>query len=124
MINTLIGGGILALPFTFIQSGLILGFTTLFITLILGIQTLKLLIDCKYLCGGESYAAIGYACYGKASIYIVNIAIAIVTLGMPVSYFIIFADAAEPLIRDLLQFDHLRKLIVVGLAVIIGKICF
>lgn len=49
----------------------------------------------------DTYSAIGYTCYGRASIFAVSGAICMLCVGMPISYIIIYADSATPLAEAL-----------------------
>lgn len=62
------------------------------------------------LSGHDTYAAVGFAAFGRSSIFIVSSALAILWVGLTIAYFIIFADAATPLVRDLLGSDSERVL--------------
>lgn len=70
-INTLVGSGLLVLPFALYHSGLILGTITIILTLVFGLYSTGLLIQCKNIAGVDSYSAIGHACYGRKSIFLV-----------------------------------------------------
>ena len=99
-INTIVGGGILTLPYTVYQSGLILGISSILVSLFLGIISIRLLIVCKEITGHYCYGSIGYECVGRKSIFLINILIAILCLGLPSSFMIIFADASTPLVQE------------------------
>ena len=49
----------------------------------------------------SSFSEIGFACFGTASIYVINIVVAVATVGMPIAYFMIFGDIARPILVDI-----------------------
>ena len=71
-INTIVGGGILALPYTVYQSGFILGLISIILSLLASIFSIFLLAKCIEKTGMFWYASIGYQCHGKIALYIVN----------------------------------------------------
>ena len=71
------------------------------------------------LSGAESYGSIGYAAYGVKGEFLINGFITFLCLGMTVAYFIIFADAADPLIEEFLDIKDARKWSIFLLALLI-----
>jgi len=108
------------------HSGIILGFFTQIVTLMLGLYTTDLLIKWKNLANKDSYSSIGYVCYGRVSVFLVSGAIAFLCLGMPISYLIIYADSATPLAVEFLspyfQTDY-RTLLIIVLSIFLSFFC-
>ncbi len=48
-----------------------------------------------------SFSELGFACFGTASIYIINFVVAVATVGMPIAYFMIFGDIVGPILIDI-----------------------
>ena len=76
-----------------------MGLIILGLAFVLAVQSINLLIQSKNISKTESYAGIGFVCFGRSSIFIINAATALLCLGMPLSYFIIFGDVAQPLVN-------------------------
>ena len=121
-INSIIGGGILGLPFAMLQAGLIVGLILQAISFLLGLHTTNLLLLCKNLWHKDTYSSIGFMSFGRFSILIVSGTITFLWIGLPISYMIIFADAAVPLTREIAD-NHIhpefRAITVLILGVII-----
>ena len=52
----------------------------------------------KLLLCNSSYTEIGFKGFGRASIFLINFAVVVVYIGMPISYFLIYADSATMLL--------------------------
>ncbi|CAI2367628.1 unnamed protein product [Moneuplotes crassus] len=125
-INTVLGGGILTLPYTMLQCGVIFGTTAFIISLLMGIICIKLLLELKEITGHSCYASIAYECMGRKGLIVINILIAILCLGVPLMFIVVFADAATPLVEDLLfeNYSRTREIVVVCNAIILLWFCF
>lgn len=109
-----------------LKSGIILGCITQAITLALGLYSTWLLILCKNMANKANYSAIGFVCYGRASIFAVSGAIAFLCLGMPISYIIIYADSATPLAEEFFSsyLDvNYRTILIIVLAILLSPFC-
>ena len=60
-----------------------------------------LLIQANKITGLGSFSELGFACFGTASIYVINFVLGVVTVGMPITYFMIFGDIARPILVDI-----------------------
>jgi hypothetical protein len=81
-----------------LQSGIVLGAILNLINIVLNIYSVYLLLDAEKMTGLSSFSELGYYCFGSVSIYIINLALAMVSVGMPIAYFIIFSHTAAPLL--------------------------
>ena len=126
-INTLVGSGILVLPYVLVKSGLVLGIITFIVALVSGLYSTGLLIQCKNICGFDSYSAIGHASYGRNAIFIVSGTTTILCIGMPIAYFIIVSDAITPILMQHLGTEigelELRTIVVILLSILLAYYC-
>ena len=94
MISTIIGGGIVGLPYSFLYFGIplaiVLNIIVVFITILSG----KLYLCTKDLIPGqpESLYEIGYMLIGRASLFIIASILIINAFGVVMIYFIVFGD--------------------------------
>jgi amino acid permease len=89
-VGTIVGGGVVGLPKVYYHTGLILGLSLNFIIALMNIYSVHLLTLAKNITGLASYSELGYACFGRGSIFVVNSLIALSAVGMPIAYFMIF----------------------------------
>jgi amino acid permease len=89
-IGTIIGGGVVGIPTVFKFTGIIFGIVMNLACALGSIYAVWLLIQVKNMTGLSSYSELGYLCYGRASIFVINVLIATATAGMPIAYFMIF----------------------------------
>lgn len=80
------------LPLTFYFTGIPFGIIMNFLCSLGSVYAVWLLIRAKNITKFASYSELGYFCFGRASIFIINFLICLATVGMPIAYFIIFAD--------------------------------
>jgi amino acid permease len=97
-IGTIIGGGVVGLPIAVLYTGLPLGIVLNLLNAIGAIYAVSLLIKAKNITGLASYSELGYACFGRASIFLINAIVALATAGMPIAYFMIFGHICSPLL--------------------------
>jgi len=53
----------------------------------------------------ESFAEIGYRCFGRASVFLINVVVFANSFGLMMLYFIILGDISRSLIQDLFKPD-------------------
>eukprot|EP00040_Diaphanoeca_grandis_P023662 m.128999 g.128999 ORF g.128999 m.128999 type:complete len:505 (+) comp29370_c0_seq3:100-1614(+) len=96
--NTIVGAGVLALPFAFGSTGVILGTIVLFGVFLLIQYSIDLLITCTKYCKASTYHGIAQAAFGKKGVIITHISIFITTFGTMTSYLVIIGDMVAPMI--------------------------
>ena len=91
-ISTIIGGGIVGLPFSFYQAGIPLGIVLNIVIMLLTIYACRLLLLTKDLTGGlETFSEFGFVLYGSKAITIVNLVVFLQSFGLIMIYFSKFA---------------------------------
>eukprot|EP01012_Entosiphon_sulcatum_P003800 TRINITY_DN11351_c0_g1_i1.p1 TRINITY_DN11351_c0_g1~~TRINITY_DN11351_c0_g1_i1.p1 ORF type:complete len:546 (+),score=43.18 TRINITY_DN11351_c0_g1_i1:41-1678(+) len=97
--NTVIGAGVLALPFAFYQCGLILGSLALLVTFALTLYGSRLLIECALWPGhqSDSFRAVANAALGTFGMIITDLSLIVSCFGALTSYFVIVGDMLSPL---------------------------
>jgi amino acid permease len=89
-VGTIIGGGVVGLPIAFYYTGIAFGIIMNLLCALGSVYSVYLLIRAKNITGLSSYSELGYYCYGRASIFLINVLIAGATAGIPIAYFMIF----------------------------------
>ena len=123
--KTIIGSGILGLPYVLSQFGCVFG---VIILIIFGIETqfsCYLLLRCKNLSHHSNYCTIGPKCIGKHSKYIINLIFILNNLGVCIIELVIFATSANLILTKAFNIDSndwytdTRFLIVCMLAIVL-----
>ena len=90
--NTIVGAGVLGLPFAFNSSGLGLGMLLLSAVGIVETYSLILLLESSKVTGIDSYGGVAKAAYGVVMDYIVQFNIMLQCFGVCVAYTVIIGD--------------------------------
>lgn len=112
LVNTIIGGGLLALPFAVKSCGVVLGIGLIVAFFFMSVYTGRLIVRCAMppINGGLSYAALARASFGHRGEILVEVFIILFTLGAIVGYLVILGDVLTPYINLLFAID--RRLVV------------
>lgn len=97
--NTVIGGGVVSLPYAFKSSGLIIGGIVLMFTFCLASVSLWLLRLSARESSQRTYHDIGKYAFGTKGVYASNIVQFLATAGVTISYFILIGDFLYPLVQ-------------------------
>lgn len=121
LINTVIGAGVLALPFAFAASGLLLGLLFLLIVLGLSVYSVVLLVSCASLSGlhrRATYREVARHAFGTGGVITTDISLILACFGALCSYLVIIADMIAPLIAYWSNKDELEvnRTTIVGIA--------
>uniref|UniRef100_A0A069DMQ8 Putative sodium-coupled neutral amino acid transporter 11 n=1 Tax=Clytia hemisphaerica TaxID=252671 RepID=A0A069DMQ8_9CNID len=100
LVSTMIGGGLLSLPFAFEQGGFLMASFSLIFVLIASTYGGFLIINSKKYCNGKvrNIEDVAYYAFGKLGKIGVQILLIIVLYLCSVAYFILIVDQMEPII--------------------------
>eukprot|EP00038_Savillea_parva_P001843 m.107828 g.107828 ORF g.107828 m.107828 type:complete len:482 (-) comp10635_c0_seq4:78-1523(-) len=104
--NTIVGAGVLALPFAFKSTGAILGIVVLVMVYLLILMSIEFLVAATRHTTQKSYAGVAIAALGYRGNVITQIATILTTFGAMTSYLIIIGDMTAPLIGLALGGDN------------------
>mmetsp|Transcript_20492 Transcript_20492/g.15117 ORF Transcript_20492/g.15117 Transcript_20492/m.15117 type:complete len:122 (-) Transcript_20492:1096-1461(-) len=98
-LSTIVGGGIVGIPYAFYYCGILFGTVLNFIVMFLTVASIWLYCLAKDLTDNrQSYEEIGYLAWGKASIYLINFMFFFNAFGLTMVYFIVFSSVAANLV--------------------------
>jgi amino acid permease len=89
---TMLGGGILLLPYVFKSLGLLVGPVALLIVAIMAYYTVHLLMECSKLTGLHTYVGVGKAAFKQYGVALVNFVEFLNTYGVLTTYLIIVEE--------------------------------
>ena len=92
LVNAVIGVGVLAMPFCFHESGLILGILLLTCIGLLTEQTIYLLVIAGKIVGAKSYSGTARRTFGARSAFAVDIGVILLNFGTAVAYLDVIGD--------------------------------
>eukprot|EP00930_Biecheleria_cincta_P046085 TRINITY_DN31783_c0_g1_i1.p1 TRINITY_DN31783_c0_g1~~TRINITY_DN31783_c0_g1_i1.p1 ORF type:complete len:504 (-),score=64.38 TRINITY_DN31783_c0_g1_i1:127-1638(-) len=96
LVNTMIGGGILGLPFAMRQCGTVLGAVLLIVFAMLTDLAAWMLLVCVDATRQKSYALVGETLYGPLMGLCVDLAVFLNNLGVLISYVVVIGDLVPP----------------------------
>lgn len=105
LVGTIIGGGIVGIPFATLQTGIWLVLVVHVLNFIWGVYSVHLLLEAKNISGLASFSELGFYCFGRASIFIINGLIVLAQCGMPIIYFMIVGDIGKGLLQKIDKLD-------------------
>jgi len=97
-VSTIIGGGIISVPYAMTAPGLVNGIMINLAIMVVMLITTHFYLVAKDILGYESISELSYVCFGRSSVFIINILVAFVIFGILTLYMILFAKISESLI--------------------------
>ena len=105
IISTMIGGGIISVPYAMTAPGFQNG-------IIINLIILSFMIVCTYFymkakdyLGFSSISELSYICFGRVSVFMINMLIAFVIFGILILYMLLFSKISVSLIEPYIQKD-------------------
>ena len=101
LLSTIIGGGIVGIPFAILQLGIPFGIVIILIIAAMSLYSGSLYLRVKDLSPTkvESLYELGFVTMGSASIYFIAATMMSLSLGACIIYFVIFGDIAASLAK-------------------------
>ena len=72
IVGTIIGGGIVGIPYATLKTGIWLMLGLHFLNFVWGIYSVHLLLEAKNISGLASFSELGYYAFGRSSIFLIN----------------------------------------------------
>ena len=104
-ISLIVGGGIIAVPYGCTAPGLKTGISISFTATLSMLVATHLFLRTKDIMGSDSLSELSYTCFGRPSIFIINLLITFVILGVMTLYLIIFAKISLSIIQPMVLSD-------------------
>ncbi|CAM9100653.1 unnamed protein product [Ectocarpus fasciculatus] len=126
LLGTLLGGGVLSLPFALRRSGIVFGAILLLLTAFATDFTVFTLVSCSRRSGGSSYESVADVAFGRRAKLLCMALVVCVTYLPLVGYTILLRDLLAPLAEVALNRtlgSPARNLLVSGLVVLIYPAC-
>jgi len=119
---TIIGGGVLSLPFAFSKTGLLLGCLLMVIAAVITERSLYLLCLCSRLTGATTYGEVGEAAFGKWMEYFISFILGLFLLFVITGYMVLAQDIWTALVAigGRLQTPPNEHLVLVVIVVLIA----
>lgn len=127
LMNTIIGGGIIALPNVMKNFGIILGLIIYFLVYVLTIFSCLLLLRAKNNSKKTDYGSIGIYCFKTPGKILIEIIIILNNFGISISYFIIFGTILHKLFHTAFNgesFFYSKQFLILLISIIILPFAF
>mmetsp|Transcript_28257 Transcript_28257/g.51004 ORF Transcript_28257/g.51004 Transcript_28257/m.51004 type:complete len:697 (-) Transcript_28257:180-2270(-) len=98
LVATMVGGGVLSLPYAMSQCGLVFGTISLLVAAVASAWTLDMLVDCARATGRDSFELVGHAAFGEFSRKATVALVFAICWLTKVAYFVLLTDLFVPLV--------------------------
>eukprot|EP00494_Astrolonche_serrata_P024405 UN24663 len=114
MVNTIVGAGVVGLPFVFLESGIVIGLVLLVGVAYISDYTMRLLVHISKIINVNTFEEICDYCFGSLGYYSVNFFMFILDYGAMLSYLLILGDSSEILTKQYLNWygGYTRELLI------------
>ena len=103
---TIMGGGVLSIPYAYSKSGIILGSLLMVVAAIITERALYLLCLCSRLTGAATYGEVGEAAFGKNMEYFISLILGIFLMFAITGYMVLAKDIWTALVTIIGRFDE------------------
>lgn len=100
IISSIIGGGIISIPYAMTTNGLWIGAMIHLVIMSCLMLTTHFYLDAKAMYDVNSFSELCYCCFGRSSVYVINLLIAFVIFGILTLYMILFANISMSLLPE------------------------
>ncbi|EGD77479.1 hypothetical protein PTSG_08575 [Salpingoeca rosetta] len=109
LINTIIGAGVLSLPYAFALTGYAGGIILLLLNVVGADYSLRALLHCSKACGRRTYEGVTEFAFGRVGLAIVSASSILLNIGAATAYIVIIGDTLPHLIVDFGGEDFLAR---------------
>lgn len=131
LVATMVGGGVLSLPYAMSMCGMVLGTLVLLLSGLASAWTLDMLVECARCTGRDTFELVGHAAFGEGGRKVTMGVVFVFCWLTMVAYFVLLADLLLPIVlllgpADLFsgRIDILRKVVVFVAALLLSPMCF
>ena len=118
VISSIMGGGIVAIPFSFAVAGITVGFVVQIVVILYTMLTCKLYLETRAILGCKmEFSTIAQICLGNFSV-LPDIGVAVIVYGAVILYMILFANTARSLIQPYVEEDSIWEQKVVYIVIV------
>eukprot|EP00510_Aplanochytrium_minuta_P004818 CAMPEP_0184025260 /NCGR_PEP_ID=MMETSP0954-20121128/12683_1 /TAXON_ID=627963 /ORGANISM="Aplanochytrium sp, Strain PBS07" /LENGTH=586 /DNA_ID=CAMNT_0026308967 /DNA_START=216 /DNA_END=1973 /DNA_ORIENTATION=+ len=128
LVATMVGGGVLSLPYALSRAGVLLGLFYLILSANLSAFSIRLLLSCARRSGATTYEEVALKAFGPRVKYLTVLLVVVLTFLAMVGYLILARDLAVPLVesyivqRNMERFE--RNLVAIILLLLVSPLCF
>ena len=97
LMNSVVGGGIVSLPFSMAQIGVVNAVLLHMLVLFMVNITLYIFLRLRTMYKSDSYTDLSYICFGNSSVYMLNTLIFVCICGILAMFFILMSDIVQSL---------------------------
>jgi amino acid permease len=108
MIATIVGGGVLSIPFAFEQAGIVGGTLLMILAAVITDFSLYILCSCSRRTGASSYGGVALCAFGPGMEFVTTIALLVYLLFVLVGYMVLVADICAPVIMILITGEDVQ----------------
>jgi sodium-coupled neutral amino acid transporter 11 len=120
IISSICGGGIISVPYAMTVAGFHYGLAINVFIILCMMYCTHLYLKSKDIFGFASVSELSYICFGRPSVFIINILVAFVIFGILTLYLILFADISISLVTLVIDNPFTQR----KMAYIISVCCF
>lgn len=131
LVATMVGGGVLSLPYAMSQCGLIFGSLAMVLAAAVSAWTLDMLVECARCTGRDTFELVGHAAFGECGRRITMALVFVICWLTKIAYFVLLADLLLPLVELAfpsvvhdLGANVVRRLALCGGALLLAPMCF
>lgn len=131
LVATMVGGGVLSLPYAMSQSGLALGTMALLLSGVASGWTLEMLVECARSTGRDTFELVGHAAFGEPGRKVTLTIVFVICWLTMIAYFVLIGDLLQPtaeLVAPALtkfgSHEGVRRLVLGISALVLSPMCF